>query len=202
MVSVGIRVTVTVPDDVRGKDPIALYLFDEDDRPLCHCLVEGKSARVDLPKRLIGHAITVVAAPVAAGRKEPTSGRTCEPARRPLVRVPFDSARLLDLGELVIPRHLFKRSCCRVRGRVVRRIQLPSGQIITRPLCNARIVICEVDVNPRRIIYQLSDDLVRRLAVEAVDILPALPRPQFAELRPAEHVDLAFGTGGHGGARA
>ncbi len=49
VVSVGIRVTVTVPDDVRGKDPIALYLFDENDRPLCHCLVEGKSARVDLP---------------------------------------------------------------------------------------------------------------------------------------------------------
>lgn len=198
MVSVGIRVNVTVPDDAGGKDPIALYLFDEDDRPLCHCLTDDTSARVDLPRRLVGHAITVVAAPVAAGRKEPTLD-ALRARDAPVLRVPFDSVRLLDLGELVIPRHLFKRSCCRVRGRVVRRIQLPGGQIITRPLCNARIVICEVDVNPRRIIYQLPDDLVRRLAVDSSDLLPALPRPQFADLRAAERADLAFGTGAHGG---
>ena len=91
-VSVGIRVRITVPDDVRGKDLIALYLFDEDEQPLCHCQVDGESARVDLPRRLIGHLITVVAAPVAAGRKEPTLD-ALRAREAGVIRAPFDAGR-------------------------------------------------------------------------------------------------------------
>jgi hypothetical protein len=175
-VSVAVRAHVRLPDDVAGKEQVGLYLFDEDEQPLCHCLIADKEVRVDVPRRLIGHMITAVAAPVAVGRKEPTLDQL-RAREATIMRVPLDARRAIELGELIIDRHLFKRSCCRVRGRVIRRIQLPSGQIITRPLCNARVVICEVDINPLRIIYRLSDDLVRRLAVEAADILPPRPDP-------------------------
>ena len=196
MVSVVVRADVRVPEDVAGKEPIGLYLFDEDEQPLCHCLLVGREARVDLPRRLIGHMITAVAAPVAAGRREPTLDqlRAREAA---IMRAPLDPRKGLELGEIVLARHLFKRSCCRVRGRVIRRIRLPSGQIITRPLCNARVVICEVDINPLRILYRLSDDLVRQLAVEAADILPPQPEPppivDRLQIAEAVHVHTTFG---------
>ena len=175
-VPVRIRAKLTLPDDVSVKEGVALFLFDEDDQPLCHCEA-GVDARVDLPRRLIGHMITAVAAPVAPGRKEPTLD-VLRAREATIVRVPLDGANpVLDLGDLLLPRHLFKRSCCRVRGRVIRRITLANGQTITRPLCNARIVICEVDVSPRRIIHLLPDDLVLQLAVDAREILPPQPDP-------------------------
>jgi hypothetical protein len=201
MVPVTIRASVRLPEEVSGKEQIALYLFDEDERPLCHCVLE-KDARVEVPRRLIGHMITAVAAPVAAGRKEPTLDRL-RARGATIVRVPLDARRAIELGELVIDWHLFKRSCCRVRGRVIRRIQLPSGQIITRPLCNARVVICEVDISPRRIIYRLPDDLIRRLAVDAADILPPRPDPPpFADrvlMAEPVHVHTTAGGRAHAG---
>jgi hypothetical protein len=199
-VTIALRAQVVGVEARADQPPLGIYLFDEDEHPLCHCTVLEDRTTVELPRRMLGRMVTAAVAPVVAGRKEPTLD-TLRTRGVHIVRVPLDSVRRgIDLGIVEINPHVFKRSCCRVRGRVVRRITLPSGQVIERPLCNARVVICEVDVSPRLIIARLADDLVRELATQARDVLPAPPATGPVTAAAADaHLHVAMTQHGHAG---
>ena len=196
--------TVAVRGRFHFDDPAAkvrevgVYAFDEHGTPLCHCAAKLEAATLELPARLRGHTVTVGIAPVVPDRRPPTLEHLIDWGL-PVLRVPFDEVRAgLWLGDVIILGRWFKRSCCRVRGRVVRRVPLPNGQTVTRPLCNARVVIHEVDITPRLIIKRLPIDLVRRLALDAADVLPPfVPPPAPAPPPSVSHI-LHAGHGEHG----
>lgn len=177
---VPVRVALHHEDPDHAKHALGVYVFDDQGLALCHCHAGEHDATLELPARLLGQTLTIGVAPVEAERMPPTRA-LLDDRGFPVLRVPFDDLRRgLWLGDIVVGHRWFKRSCCRVQGRVVRQVRLSNGQTITRPLCNARVVISEVDINPRLIIKYLAADLVRRLEVEAADLLPPrvpLPRP-------------------------
>lgn len=88
--------------------------------------------------------------------------------------------------EFTIPRPAWlpwPRLCiCWVRGRLVKRVQLPGGQVMDLPICHARVTVCEVDRwhwllqrLPRPELVRLREDLLA--AIEAHVPLPE-PEPE------------------------
>jgi len=63
---------------------------------------------------------------------------------------------------------------CRVRGKVVKPVEV-GGVTYEKPVCNARVHICEVDRLPW-LIWRLPDDLIFRLREEIVKVRP-IPEP-------------------------
>jgi hypothetical protein len=63
---------------------------------------------------------------------------------------------------------------CQVRGKVVKPVEV-GGVVYDKPVCNARVHICEVDRWPW-IIWRLPDDVVFRLREELVKVRP-IPEP-------------------------
>ncbi len=169
-----LTVELVLPDNER-RTPVAIHVFDEDGNRLCGCAAGSNEIRFEVPDTRIGHMLTFALEP--GDRHDHAVSLDVLAARNvPIVRAPFiGPQKAIDLGRIVFdPKH-FKRSCCRVRGRVVRRVRLPNGRTVTRPLCNARVAICEVDVRPFTVVARLPDDLLRRLA-EEVELIP-IPRP-------------------------
>ena len=170
-----LKVDLKLPRALRRQT--GLFLFNELDQPLCHCQLAGNTVKVEVPASMRGRMVTVAAAPIVEGKRPPA----LEQLRRrgvPVVRVPVDNLRRpIDVGVMMLDPRLFERSCCRVRGRVVRRIQLPDGRTITRPLCNARVVIHEVDIGLRAIISAHPARLAAALErVNSRSASPASPR--------------------------
>jgi hypothetical protein len=197
VVRVRVRASFRYEDPSTKQQVLGLYIFDDEGRALCHCQTGGDGGHLELPRRLLGRTLTVGIAPVAPGRTPPTLTYMLDRGLA-VTRVPFDDVRKgLWLGDIVVPKHWFKRSCCRVRGRVVRHVRLPNGQTVTRSLCNARVVICEVDISPRLIIKQMPIDVVRQLEIDAADLLPPrLPQPLPASLPAVSH-NPVIGHGRH-----
>ena len=84
---------------------------------------------------------------------------------------------------LRIPRPYWERwphlCLCWIRGRLVKRVQLPGGSVLDVPICHARVTICEVDRwsiiidrLPYRDLLRLRDELL-----EAVRIPIPFPEP-------------------------
>lgn len=146
-------------------------VFDEADMPLGFAAVEQGVAKLALPQEIVGRAVKVFHAPVEDELPRPTVQR---------LRSQLAVEEWLLVGphlELKLPPvnlHRWKLSCCRVRGRVVVRVTLPNGTIQERPLCNARVSICEVDRSIRDIITYLPNDLIFRIRDE---FIAAAPRP-------------------------
>jgi len=68
---------------------------------------------------------------------------------------------------------------CRVRGRVVRPVTI-NGVTYDKPVCHARVHVCEVDTL-RIVIPRLPDDLIIRIREE---LLHPIPRPPFPDPPP------------------
>lgn len=174
-VSVGLEARVRFQGRAPSKAEVAAYLFDEDGEPLGAVdLVRGKG-ELALPADLEGRMVTAVVAPVERDRAVSLERLLARGAHA--VRIPIDELGKIDVGTVELDPRLFKRSCCRVHGRVIRRVSLPDGRVVVRPLCNARVLICEVDESPRRLVTRLPDDLVERLRDELIQIEPAPPVP-------------------------
>lgn len=91
-----------------------------------------------------------------------------------------------------------KLCLCWVRGRLVKRVQLPSGGTLDLPICHARVTLCEVDPWPW-ILQRLPLPDLQRLRSELLELIrhprplpfpEPEPEPWFsplatAELRPA-----------------
>lgn len=80
---------------------------------------------------------------------------------------------------IVIPRPgwvRWPRLCvCWVRGKLVKRVRLPDGQLLELPICHARVTICEVD-RWRLIIDRLPWADLLRLRDDLLDLIRD-PRP-------------------------
>ncbi|MEA3040116.1 MAG: hypothetical protein QOE79_2629 [Sphingomonadales bacterium] len=59
---------------------------------------------------------------------------------------------------------------CRVRGRLVKRVRLPGGEVVELPVCHARVHICEVD-RLWWVLTRLPDPEIVRLRDELVGII-------------------------------
>ena len=86
--------------------------------------------------------------------------------------------------ELIIPRPYWERwpllCACWIRGRLVKRITMPGGQVVDYPVCHSRVTICEVDRwhliidrFPYHDLLRLREDLL-----ELIEIAPPIPEPE------------------------
>lgn len=165
-----LEVKVQAGIDLTGDSEVTpiLYLFDEHDQPLGTVDPRKRKARLDLPGEMVGRPVTAFVAPSfeAEERRVPTADRLRRggfPEHRTVVAA---DRKLLPLGKLKVSARHFHRSCCRVRGRVFKVVDLPGGERREVPLCNARIQICEVDSSPRLILEKLPDYLLLRIRRE------------------------------------
>lgn len=168
--------------------------FDDDDAPLDFALVEHGVAKLTLPVAFAGRPVRVFHAPVEEAVPKPTVARL----RR---RLAVEQRLLIGRGlELKLPPGIFEKwklSCCRVRGRVVVRVTLPNGAVQERPLCNARVVICEVDRSIRWLIRELPNDLIFRIRDEFVTAIsqPIPPIPPVTRMLEVRTAPAATGAG-------
>ena len=151
---------------VTGLDNPIAHAFDENDA-LVATFVPGRGD-IDLPETLLGKTLAV-----HVGEEEVASPTVGKLARGGFVRrrflVPIDRAPL-DLGDWHIDPAWFKKSCCRVKGKVVKRFVLPDGTVKEVPLCHARVEICEVDRSLRFLVDSLTFEDATRLKLELLDL--------------------------------
>lgn len=157
--------------------------FDEEDQPLGFAPVERGIAKLTLPAAFAGRSVRLFHAPAEEAVPEPSVGRL----RR---RLAVEDRLLVAHGlDLKLPPGIFgkwKLSCCRVRGRVVAKVTLPNGTVQERPLCNARVVICEVDRSIRWLIRELPNHLIFRIRDEFLAAVPQ-PDPPIPPILPLAH---------------
>ena len=86
--------------------------------------------------------------------------------------------------EFTIPRPgwlPWPRLCvCWVRGKLVKRVQLPGGQVLDLPICHARVTVCEVD-RWRWLLERLPRPELVRLREDLLDVIRRripLPEPE------------------------
>jgi hypothetical protein len=98
-----------------------------------------------------------------------------------------DIYELRPIPELIWPHWPLCR--CRVRGHVVVRRRSASGVIVERPVCNARVHICEVDRLPW-IIERLPDREIFRLRDDLIELIRhPLPWPPEPDPNPFDEID-------------
>lgn len=173
--------------DAQDLPELSVYAFHGKGTLLDIKPLEKNTLSLDLPARLNGQQIELVIAPRPDNEKE-------IPSLASLKKLGGFSLRkrlLLEKPnfELIIPPYDFLRWCrCLVRGRLVKRFTLPDGTVTERPVCNARVHICEVDSwrillpkIPDLDIYRLRDDLLDKLRVipQPRPPFPIPPRPLF-----------------------
>lgn len=162
-----VKVDVDLPEEL-GTEP-RLYVFDDDDRLVAALDPRYPKKAGGIPGELAGRTVTAFLAPSfeAEDRRTPSAERLRRagfPERRGVV-----TEKLVDLGKLTLHPHLLLRSCCRVRGRVFKTVDLPGGGQRRVPLCNARVKICEVDLTPWSILRKIPDDLILRTRRELLE---------------------------------
>jgi hypothetical protein len=153
------------PRHPRDEEPrqIIVAVFDDNNRLLNVGPLRDGLARLSLPREYQGRVVRILYAPAEEGIKSPSLARlrrNLAVEERVVLRPDFEI--LIDPNRF----KLWRRSCCRVRGRVFTKVVLPNGTVQERPLCNARVVICEVDASIRSIIGRLPHNLVYRLRDE------------------------------------
>lgn len=86
--------------------------------------------------------------------------------------------------EFTIPRPgwlPWPRLCvCWVRGKLVKRVQLPGGQVLDLPICHARVTVCEVD-RWRWLLERLPRPELQRLREDLLEVIRhriPLPEPE------------------------
>lgn len=166
--NIALRITVDFTD--RGEaPPLQAYVFSAGGKLLGSAPVADNVATVEVAGNLDGYAGEVVLGPpVERGQPEPTADslKRAGAYTKPL-RILAKQPNL----ELAIPSFIFPKWCfCFVRGRLVKRFTLPDGTVVERPVCNARVTVCEVDhiplvieKLPERELFRLREDLLEKL---------------------------------------
>ena len=168
-----VKLTLKVPlareEGERAPETI-VAVFDDNDDLLDLAPVTRGTTQLTVPGALVGQPVRVLHAPADELVERPTLARLLRNLaleERVLVRPDLR----FELPPAIVKR--WKRSCCRVRGRVVMKVRLPGGKTQERPLCNARVVICEVDSSFHSIVQTIPNELVYRLRDEWVTALEA-----------------------------
>jgi hypothetical protein len=165
---------------------VRLYAFDKRGRLLSSAALRDGEAPLDLTPDQLKHARLFIAPELPKGRADTPTLQTMAhlDAYEPTWR--FERGRelyeLLPVPEILWP-HWYWCSC-RVRGRVLK-VETLGGATYEKPVCHARVHICEVDRLPW-IIAKLPDDIVYRLRDELVwaiehpiPVGPNAPDPPF-----------------------
>jgi hypothetical protein len=188
-----IRFHVKVQLTDTGDTPsLQAYAYSHQGLLLAAAPLEQGQAALELPADLDGRTVEVVLGPrIEKGQPMPQVEALKRAGAYALsTRVLADKPFL----ELAIPSRYFPRWCfCFVRGRLVKRITLPNGSVVERPVCNARVHISEVDRIPF-IIDKLPDIDIYRLRDDLLDRLKIIPRPFPPEPDPGPL--RGFGPGG------
>ena len=156
--------------DGKPEKPIstALYAFDAQGRLLASAPLREGAAALNVAADQLRRARLFVAPELPKDRSEQPTLQTMERlnAYEPTWR--FERGRefyeLLPIPEILWP---WWYSCpCRVRGRVIK-VETLGGVTYEKPVCHARVHICEVDRLPW-IIAKLPDDIIYRLRDELI----------------------------------
>lgn len=172
--SIRLKVNVRITDQAEVP-PLEAYVFTAGGRLLGHEPVEGGSADMEVPADLDGQPAAVYLGP------RPEAGQAT-PSARALARMGAHrvGARILarfPSVDVAVAGALLPRWClCFVRGRLVKRYLRPDGTLTERPVCNARVTVCEVDRIPF-VIERLPELDLYRLRDELLEKLRPIPRP-------------------------
>jgi hypothetical protein len=179
--SLRLQVELRLTDQAEPAAPLAAYAFAPDGRLLAAVPIAKGVAALELPPDLAGRRATVVVAPqLDKGMPVPSkevmlrAGGYAKPVRL----LPERASLRFEVPSLVFPKWCF----CLVRGRLVKRFTLPDGSTAERPVCHARVHVCEVDRIPLVIeklpepdLFRLRDDLLDKLRV--IPIPRPIPEP-------------------------
>lgn len=180
------RRTTTVRVDYRDEVPEdvtpVVHVFDTYGRRVDSGVVDQGLAEVTIPGELEGAALRFVIAPEGGDvPEEPDLADLRRLGAKEVLRT-FDPDEDIVIEVEPSISAAWRLCFCEVRGRVVKPVEQPDGTTVDRPVCDARVEICEVDALPR-IIWRIPDDLIWRLREELVrDVLPGdlrepLPQP-------------------------
>lgn len=155
-----------------------LYAFDAQGEMIASAPVRDGFAQLDVESFRLRRARLFVAPTPPKGRAERPTIKTLEAlkAYEPSWRFERDRQQyeLLPIPEILWPYWLW--CSCRVRGRVVK-VETHGGVTYERPVCHARVHICEVDRIPW-IISRLPDPAILRLRDELIaEIQRPFPGP-------------------------
>ena len=172
MVSLKIKVNIANRDEVL---PLQVFAFTGQGKLLGSAPLEQDEVEIEVPAELDGRHVEVILGPrIEEGQSLPSAaGLKRMGAYAQLDRFLIERPQFA----FDIPGHLIPLWClCPVRGRLVKRITLLDGTTVQRPVCNARVHICEVDRIPI-IINLLPDPLIWRLRDDLLDKLQVIPKP-------------------------
>ena len=188
--TIPLRIYVNFTD--QGEPPaLHAYVFTAGGKLIGHSPLDQNVATVDVPAALDGHLAQVILGP---GPAEGQPDLTATALKR--LGSYSARARILSDGanvEIALSGTFFPHWCfCYVHGRLVKRFTLPDGTSVERPVCNARVTICDVDYIPlviaklpEREIFRLRDDLLARL--------PGIPVPPPPEPDPGPTAVMMHG---------
>lgn len=180
-----------------GKIAAVAYLFDRSGALLASEALSKGQARFSLREAPRG-ARLLIGPPVDEGKREgaPTLAMMERlDAYAPQWRF-SPGKRVYEIEP--IPEHLWPLWCwckCRVRGRIVKRVRLPGGEIVELPVCNARVHICEVD-RLWWVLARLPDHDIFRVRDELLHILRRPPWPPEPDPGPGPDIgpiEVGFG---------
>ncbi len=173
----------------------AIFAFDAAGELLARGALKDGEAALELGPAQLKRARLYVAPVAPSDRTAPPTLQSM--ARRNAYEPMFSFVRGQDMYELLpVPEifwpHWFWCSC-RVRGHVIK-VETLGGVTYEKPVCHARVHVCEVDRLPW-IIAQLPDDLLRRLRDELlVAVRKPLPIPDPGPLHGIHPVSIDPGT--------
>lgn len=192
--SFAVNVAAPIEDIPRDEKTPAtsLAVFDDNEVFLSTAPVRRGTATLTLPIGSSNRTLRVFHGLLDESIKRPTPARM----RRNLAM----EERLLvrpgcELKLRPLPYKHLRLSCCRVRGRIVMPVKRPDGSVEERPLCNARVTVCEVDASIPWIIRRLPNELVFRLRDEWLAVIRNPPggpdpAPELSAVRAGLHLTL------------
>jgi hypothetical protein len=173
--------TFTVPFEGKPDKPIemAIYAFSREGELLATAPVRDGKAKLSLPDAEVKFVRLMIAPP----RPQSPGEKTLTPDELDRMRayqpIWTFNPRQREYELLPIPEFNWKWwfwCSCRVRGRVVRPVQI-EGVLHDMPVCNARVHVCEVD-RLWWLIPRLPDPIIKRIRDELLQIeWPPRPIP-------------------------
>ncbi|KQZ71031.1 hypothetical protein ASD55_12190 [Rhodanobacter sp. Root561] len=170
------RLQIKVEFSDQGEVPaLQAYAFNRQGAALGQAPLKDGAAVIELPAEMDGQMVELILGPpTEKGQPVPTAA-----ALRRMGGYARSTRLLLDkpVLQLKLPTYIFPHWClCYVRGRLVKRFNLPDGSARELPVCHARVHVCEVD-RIRLVIEKLPDPEILRLRDDLLHKLQLRPLP-------------------------
>lgn len=170
------RLQIKVEFSDQGEVPaLQAYAFNRQGAALGQAPLKDGAAVIELPAEMDGQMVELILGPpTEKGQPVPTAA-----ALKRMGGYAKSTRLLLDkpVLQLKLPTYIFPHWClCYVRGRLVKRFNLPDGSARELPVCHARVHVCEVD-RIRLVIEKLPDPDILRLRDDLLHKLQLRPLP-------------------------